>query len=84
MPAKIVQWETRVSAKCDNLQRLCFLPGASNRTGTQWHENPLHERIQPIGKKQALPYVLERSTIVSKGVQSFSPPPIDCLTGVIR
>ena len=40
--------------------------------GTQWHENPLHEWIQLIGKKQVLPYVLQRSTIVSKGVQFFS------------
>ena len=47
------------------LAKVVFFAGWKQTYGTQWHENPQREWIQPIGKKQALTYVLERSKIVS-------------------
>ena len=61
------QQELKVFKKCDNLQRLCFLPDASKRTEHNGMRIPYVERIQPIGKKKALPYVLEQSDRFKRG-----------------
>ena len=62
-----------LSEKCDNLQTLCFLPGASKRTEHNGMRIPYGEWIHPIGKKQAVPYVLEQSfSQVHKRLQRHS------------
>ena len=52
MLAEIVQWETEVSAKCDNLQRLCIVPSASNCTEHNGMKIPYTSKFSPLRRNK--------------------------------